>query len=60
METGTIVVIAVVALGLAFEFVNGFHDAANAIARDTPRPRNGEDAKSPATIAVWMIGKWTM
>ena len=32
METGTIVIIVVVALGLVFEFVNGFHDAANAIA----------------------------
>ena len=32
METGTIIVIAVVVLGLMFEFVNGFHDAANAIA----------------------------
>ena len=32
MDTGTIVVIAVVVLGLIFEFVNGFHDAANAIA----------------------------
>ena len=26
METGTIIVIAVVVLGLIFEFVNGFHD----------------------------------
>ena len=32
MEIGLILVIAVVVLGLAFEFVNGFHDAANAIA----------------------------
>lgn len=32
METGTTIVIAVVVLGLIFEFVNGFHDAANAIA----------------------------
>ena len=32
METGTLVVLAVVVLGLVFEFVNGFHDAANAIA----------------------------
>jgi PiT family inorganic phosphate transporter len=32
VETGTVIVIAVVVLGLIFEFVNGFHDAANAIA----------------------------
>ncbi|MBI3979761.1 MAG: inorganic phosphate transporter [Chloroflexi bacterium] len=32
MESGLVVVILVVILGLAFEFVNGFHDAANAIA----------------------------
>ncbi len=32
METGTLIVIAVVVLGLVFEFVNGFHDAANAVA----------------------------
>ncbi|HVR88166.1 MAG TPA: inorganic phosphate transporter [Candidatus Limnocylindria bacterium] len=32
MESGTLIVIAVVVLGLVFEFVNGFHDAANAIA----------------------------
>src|SRR3982074_258194 len=32
MEAGTVIVIAVVVLGLMFEFVNGFHDAANAIA----------------------------
>ena len=32
MESGTVIVIAVVVLGLIFEFVNGFHDAANAIA----------------------------
>jgi PiT family inorganic phosphate transporter len=32
MEMGAAIVIAVVVLGLIFEFVNGFHDAANAIA----------------------------
>jgi PiT family inorganic phosphate transporter len=32
MELGAAIVIAVVLLGLVFEFVNGFHDAANAIA----------------------------
>lgn len=32
MDSGLILVIAVVVLGLAFEYVNGFHDAANAIA----------------------------
>src|SRR6266536_4313477 len=32
MDSGTLVVIAVVLVGLTFEFVNGFHDAANAIA----------------------------
>ena len=32
METGLVLVIVVVVLGLAFEYVNGFHDAANAIA----------------------------
>jgi inorganic phosphate transporter, PiT family len=32
MDTGTWIVLAVVVLGLIFEFVNGFHDAANAIA----------------------------
>lgn len=32
MDSGTTIVIAVVVLGLIFEFVNGFHDAANAIA----------------------------
>jgi PiT family inorganic phosphate transporter len=32
MEMGAAIVIAVVLLGLVFEFVNGFHDAANAIA----------------------------
>ncbi len=32
MESGTVIVLAVVVLGLIFEFVNGFHDAANAIA----------------------------
>ncbi|MEP7004014.1 MAG: inorganic phosphate transporter [Chloroflexota bacterium] len=32
MDSGTWIVIAVVVLGLMFEFVNGFHDAANAIA----------------------------
>ena len=32
METGTWIVLSVVVLGLMFEFVNGFHDAANAIA----------------------------
>ncbi len=32
METGLVLVIVVVVLGLIFEYVNGFHDAANAIA----------------------------
>ncbi len=32
METGLLLLILVVILGLVFEFVNGFHDAANAIA----------------------------
>ncbi len=32
MEAGLLLLIAVVVLGLIFEFVNGFHDAANAIA----------------------------
>jgi inorganic phosphate transporter, PiT family len=32
MEMGAAIVIAVVVLGLIFEFVNGFHDAANAVA----------------------------
>ncbi|HEY8732427.1 MAG TPA: inorganic phosphate transporter [Candidatus Limnocylindria bacterium] len=32
MDSGTMIVVAVVVLGLVFEFVNGFHDAANAIA----------------------------
>jgi PiT family inorganic phosphate transporter len=32
VETGTWIVLSVVVLGLMFEFVNGFHDAANAIA----------------------------
>ena len=32
MEAGLVLVILVVALGLVFEYVNGFHDAANAIA----------------------------
>ena len=32
MDSGTLIVVAVVVLGLVFEFVNGFHDAANAIA----------------------------
>ncbi len=32
METGLLLVILVVVLGVIFEYVNGFHDAANAIA----------------------------
>ena len=32
MDMSLVLVVAVVVLGLAFEFVNGFHDAANAIA----------------------------
>lgn len=32
MDMATAIVVAVVLLGLVFEFVNGFHDAANAIA----------------------------
>ena len=32
METATVLLALVVLLGIAFEFVNGFHDAANAIA----------------------------
>src|ERR1700694_5221583 len=32
MDSGTMIVVAVVVLGLVFEYVNGFHDAANAIA----------------------------
>ena len=32
METAFLMLVLVVAFGLAFEFVNGFHDAANAIA----------------------------
>ena len=32
MDTGLLLVLVVVALGLIFEYVNGFHDAANAIA----------------------------
>ncbi|HLQ05641.1 MAG TPA: inorganic phosphate transporter [Verrucomicrobiae bacterium] len=32
MEAGLVLVIVVVVLGLIFEYVNGFHDAANAIA----------------------------
>ena len=32
MDTGLLFVVIVVVLGLAFEYVNGFHDAANAIA----------------------------
>src|SRR5436305_7769774 len=32
MDTGFAILIAVVVLGLAFDYVNGFHDTANAIA----------------------------
>ena len=32
METGTILVLVTVAVALAFDFINGFHDAANSIA----------------------------
>jgi inorganic phosphate transporter, PiT family len=32
MDTATILLVLVVVLGITFEFVNGFHDAANAIA----------------------------
>jgi PiT family inorganic phosphate transporter len=32
MDTGFLILIVVVVLGLAFDFVNGFHDTANAIA----------------------------
>src|SRR5574338_35870 len=32
IETSLVVVIALVALALAFDFMNGFHDAANSIA----------------------------
>lgn len=32
MDIGTLIVVAVIVLGLIFEFVNGFHDAANAVA----------------------------
>lgn len=32
MDTGLLFIVIVVVLGLAFEYVNGFHDAANAIA----------------------------
>ena len=32
METGLLVVVALVLLALAFDFINGFHDAANSIA----------------------------
>src|SRR5262249_4457146 len=32
MDTALILLVAVVLLALAFDFVNGFHDAANAIA----------------------------
>ena len=32
METGLLLVVVVVVLGVIFEYVNGFHDAANAIA----------------------------
>ena len=32
METSLYVIILLVALALAFDFMNGFHDAANAIA----------------------------
>jgi len=32
LETATVLLALVVLLGIAFEFVNGFHDAANAIA----------------------------
>ena len=32
MSTGLLIVYLVVVLGLIFEFLNGFHDAANAIA----------------------------
>ena len=32
MDTGLLLIVIVVVLGLAFEYVNGFHDAANAIA----------------------------
>jgi len=32
LDNATVLLALVVALGIAFEFVNGFHDAANAIA----------------------------
>ena len=32
MDMATAIVVAVVILGLVFEYVNGFHDAANAVA----------------------------
>src|SRR5262245_52946549 len=32
MDTGFVILVVVVVLGLAFDFVNGFHDTANAIA----------------------------
>src|SRR4051812_27667138 len=32
MDTGFVILVLIVVLGLAFDFVNGFHDTANAIA----------------------------
>ena len=50
MDSGLILVIAVVVLGLAFEYVNGFHDAANAIA--TSVATKVLTAKQAVTIAA--------
>ena len=32
MDTAFVILVAVIVIGLAFDYVNGFHDTANAIA----------------------------
>jgi phosphate/sulfate permease len=37
MDAGDAIVVLVVAAALSFDFINGFHDTANAMARRSPR-----------------------
>ena len=63
MDTALVLLLLVIVLGLVFEFVNGFHDAANAIAtivatRVLAPTTAVLMAGSPVvTNSVWSLGK---
>jgi hypothetical protein len=47
METSLILVGIIVLVALAFDFINGFHDAANSIANGGRHPRSDAASSRP-------------